>query len=254
MSQYVKQTRLETEAIVVGYAMSRLDVKYLSARNCKSWKHAFAEAADALSVRSTSIKNLRDEFDPMHPNSRKGWHKRALRKNRQRVLVELQDVSDAGLLELIGRIIRRDEEPIIEAIDTLSNVTRVVYNVAERLLTGRKAEDYFIANSQEIFRIAPDELLDFRQSARGFDFGVRQRPEQAIEIKGIKSKRGDILFTDREWTEAECRGDQYWLVVVGNLRAKPIPHVVRNPHASLSAKCDCRTSVTVSWRSSVRVA
>ena len=143
MSQNLKQIRLDTEAIVIGYAMSRLDPQYLSARNCKSWKDAFAEAADALSVRSASIKNLRDEFDPVHPNSRQGWHKRALRKNRQRVLDELQDVSDAGLLELVGRIVRRDEEPIIEAIDTLSNVTRVVHNVAERLLTGRKADDVF---------------------------------------------------------------------------------------------------------------
>lgn len=254
MSQNLGQIRLDTEAIVIGYAMSRLDKKYLGARNWKSWTAAFAEAADALSVRSASIKNLRDEFDPIHPNSRKGWHKRALRKNRQRVLDELQDVSDAGLLELVGRIIRRDEEPIIEAIDTLSNVTRVVHNVAERLLTGRKAEEFFVANSQDIVQIESDDLLDFRLSARGFDFGVRQHPEQAIEIKGIKSKRGEILFTDREWTEAECRGEQYWLVVVGNLRAKPIPHVVRDPYASLNVKSDCRTSVTVSWRSSVRVA
>jgi hypothetical protein len=36
--------RLETEAIVIGYAMSRLDKRYLSIRKCSSWKMAFAEA------------------------------------------------------------------------------------------------------------------------------------------------------------------------------------------------------------------
>ena len=254
MSQNLTQIRLDTEAIVIGYAMSRLDEKYLRARNCESWKEAFAEAANALSVRSASIKNLRDEFDPVHENARKGWHKRPLRMSRQRVLRELQLVSDAGLLEIAGRIIGRDEDTIIEAIDSLADVNRIVYNVAERLLTGRKAEDFFVANSERIINIASGDLLDFRQSACGFDFGIREFPERAIEIKGVKSKRGEILFTDREWTEAESRGEHYWLVVIGNLRAEPIPLVVRNPHASLNAKCDWRTSITVSWRSSVRVA
>ena len=254
MANKLKQIRLDTEAIVIGYVMSRLDEKYLAARKCKSWKQAFTEAAAALSVRPASIKNLRDEFDPVHPNPRKGWHKRALRNNRQRVLDELRDVSDAGLLELAGRIVRRDEEPIIEAIDTLSNMTRVVHNVAERLLTGRKAEDYFVANCHDIIQISPDDLIDFRLSARGYDFGVCNEPERVIEIKGLKRKRGDILFTDREWTEAQYRGDQYWLVVIGNLRSRPIPNVIRDPHTSLKVNCDCRTSVTVSWRSTVRVA
>lgn len=160
MADTLRSVRLETEAIVIGYAMSRLDHLYLKSRQSTSWKSAFAEAANALSVRPASIKNLRDEFDPIHPNSRKGWHNRALRKNRHRVLGELCDISDDGLLELVGRIIQRDEEPIIEAIDSLANVTKVVYNVAERLLTGRRAEEYFLDHSNDLIDVPRADLED----------------------------------------------------------------------------------------------
>src|SRR5712691_3630722 len=103
MADQLKRTRLQTEAIVIGYAMSRLDTTYLSARKCSTWNQVFAEAADALRVRPGSLKNLRDEFDPIHGNPRKGWHKRMLRSNRQRVLDELREVSNDALLELVAR-------------------------------------------------------------------------------------------------------------------------------------------------------
>jgi len=254
MPTNLKKVRLETEAIVVGYAMSRLDGRYLKARGMTAWKMAFSEAAEALSVRESSFKNLRDEFDPVFPNPRLGWHKRALRPNRQRVLDEMRDVSDEGLIELIARIIHRDEEPIIEAIDSLANVTPVTQNVAERLLTGRKAEDYFLDNCREIIKIRRDDIMDFRLMARGYDFGIRDHPEQAVEIKGLKSKRGQILFTDREWMEALCRGSDFWLVVVGNLASRPIPRVYRDPHALLKVTSNCRTSIAISWHSTVSVA
>jgi hypothetical protein len=49
MSEERKRFRIETEAIVIGYAMSRLDREYLTARNHSSWEQAFAETAQALS-------------------------------------------------------------------------------------------------------------------------------------------------------------------------------------------------------------
>ena len=112
MPSNLKKARLETEVIVVGYAMSRLDGRYLKARGITSWRKAFSEAAEALSARETSIKNLRDEFDPVFPNPRKGWHKRVLRPNRQRVLDEMCGVSDEGLIELIARILLRSIGPL----------------------------------------------------------------------------------------------------------------------------------------------
>jgi len=250
-TEHIRRTRLETEALVLGYGMSRLDVAYLRARGCNTWRQAYAEAAVVLGEPIASFKNLRDEFDPVHPNPRRGWHRRPLRPNRQRVLDELQDVSDDALLELVCRILCRDEEATAEAVDSLAVTTRVAQNVAERLLTGRRAEEYFLAHSQWLVQVEAGDILDFRQAARGFDFGVRGRDQVAIEVKGMKQKRGDIQFTDREWSEAKCRKGGYLLVVVGNLIADPVARVLADPYRTLDARCAYQKSICAVWRSVV---
>lgn len=253
MSEDADRKRLDIEAIVVGYAMSRLDQVYLGARGVQTWQAAYGEAASALGNPSSSFKNLRDEFDPIHPNARRGWHRddSPLRQSRQRVLDELCDVSDDALSELIDRILARDESAVAEAMDSLAVTTRVAANVAERLLTGRRAEEYFIAHSEQIMGVPTLHILDYRISAQGYDFGVQSKPETAIEVKGLKHARGSIQFTDREWMEAKHRRENYWLAVIGDLASIPIARIFRDPYTALPARCSYQTSVVAVWRSSV---
>ena len=253
MTMQESRTRLETEALVIGYAMSRLDELYLAGRGLETWRQAFHEAAQALAEPPASFKNLRDEFDPVHPNPRRGWRSRPLRPNRQRVLDEMSDVSDEALLELVVRILQRDEEAVAEALDALAVVTRIPYNVAERLLTGRRAEEYFLEHCAHLIDVNRTDILDLRQSALGFDFGIRHQPERAVEVKGLKPMQGAIQFTDREWTEAKRRQENYLLVVVGNLATEPLVRIFPNPHGTLTARCRLQTSVTALWHSTVTV-
>ena len=252
-SEERQRTRLETGALIVGYAMSRLDMEYLRLRRLSKWQEAFGEASAALGEPKASFKNLRDEFDPFHDNPRLGWHQRLLRPNRQRVLDELQGVSDDALMELVGRVLAKDEEAVLEAVDALAVVTRVPYNVAERLLTGRRAEDFFLQHCKSLVQVEPSDVLDLRLAAQGFDFGVKGQPNWAIEVKGMKQRRGDILFTDREWIEAKRRRENYWLIVVANLAMDPIPKIVADPYRQLQATSSVQTSVAVVWRSTVAV-
>lgn len=247
------RTRLETEAIVIGYAMSRLDRNYLAARHYTTWEQAFLEAAHALADPPATFKNLRDEFDPIHPNSRRGWHKRNLRQSRQRVIDELADVTDDALMELVDRILKREEEAVAEAIDSLAAVNHIAHNVAERLLTGRRAEQYFLQECFPLVKVPVQNILDCRQLACGYDFGVQERPEWAIEVKGMKQPKGEILFTDREWLEAKIRQDNYWVVVVGNLIAEPMARVIKNPHSQLTVRSTYRQSIAVQWHSTVHI-
>ena len=248
-----QRTRLETEALILGYAMSRLDSAYLRLRRFRQWQEAFREAAAALGEPKASFKNLRDEFDPYHDNPRRGWHRRELRPNRQRVLNDLHEVSDDALMVLVERILARDQEAVVEAVDALAAVPRTAYNVAERLLTGRRAEEFFLQHCRSLVQVEPAAILDLRFSALGFDFGVQDRPDWAIEVKGIKQPRGDIQFTDREWSEAKRRQENYWLVVVANLAAEPAAKVFVDPHRHLKAISSVQTSVSVVWRSVVSV-
>ena len=253
MAESNKRSPLETEAIVIGYAMSRLDLGYLKARGCLNWQSAYDEAAKVLSKPPQTFNNLRDEFDPVHPNPRQGWHNRSMRPSRQKVLDELKDLSDDALMELASRILQQDEEIIREAINSLVAVNHVAHNVAERLLTGRRAEEYFLSNSQSIIQVLPQKILDLRYTGCGYDFGVESAPEWAIEVKGLKENKGSIQFTDREWAEAKARRADYWVILVGNLAAQPTAKIFRDPYHLLSVKSRYRQTVAVEWYSTVTI-
>lgn len=122
---------------------------------------------------------------------------------------------------------------------------------AERLLTGRLAEEYFLAHSLSLIDVSPSQILDLRQQGCGFDFGVHKHPEWAIEVKGLKQSKGDIQFTDREWLEAGTRTGNYWVVVIGNLIGQPIWSIFRDPHESLIAQSRYRRQLVVDWHAFV---
>lgn len=249
-----RESRLiETEAIIIAYAMSRLDKTFLLRFGYKSWRVAFTATGDALGVPATSMKHLRDEFDPIHGH-RKGWHKRPLRSNRQRVLGQFIDIGDDALLEIVSGLLRGDSETSSEVAAPLAYSARRVENVAQRLRTGRLAEEFFMSNSLNICGIGESELIDRRMEAAGYDFGVVGRPELAIEIKGLSKAKGDIMFTDYEWRTARIRTSSLWLVVVGDISGSPRARLWRDPAAELQVKSRPVRSISVAWRAAVAVA
>lgn len=244
---------IEVEAIIVAYAMSRLNDVFLARFRFKSWRSAFASASSSLGVPATSMKNLRDEFDPLH-GFRKGWHQRPMRPNRQRVLSEFSEVSDDALLEVVDRLLARDQDAAAEIVNPIAFSKDRVENVAERLRTGRLAEEYFVANSRDICGVPAKSLRDCRQDAAGYDFAITDQPRIAIEVKGLKSRSGGILFTDLEWRTARSRSENYWLVVVGDIAGTPQARIWRDPSRVLEVRSSLRRSTTVSWQATVSIA
>ena len=247
------QQRLEMKVLIIGYAMSRLDMAYLAERRLASWRAGYKEVAEALDVAPASLKNLRDEFDPFFDNPRRGWHHRDIRPTRKRVLEEMAEVSDAALLELVDRLLRRDDIGAGEALDVLVQPRRSVSNVADRLLTGRLAESFFLQNCQDIVGVSRHDIEDCRYSALGYDFAVIPKPEMAIEVKGLRSLSGGILFTDREWQVAQERALDYWLVVVGDVYGTARARVVRDPRTTLEASCVFQRTVSANWQAHVSI-
>jgi hypothetical protein len=84
------------------------------------------------------MKNLRDEFDPLH-GRRKGWHQRPIRSNRQRVLSEFCEVRDDALLEIVAPLLAGDHHAVSEVVRPLAMAKARIEDVAERLRTGRLA-------------------------------------------------------------------------------------------------------------------
>ena len=241
-----KKTRsLPVEALVVAYAMARLDDQYPGRLGNDSWADLFEAAATALGVPASSINNLRDEFDALLPNPRRGWRNRPPRTSRIAVAAELHNVGDADLSEFIQALLGGAAAPatIAEAADPDAAET-----ARKRLETGRLAEDWFLKNGPRLFSAELAQLHDRRLDGCGFDFELSSDPPLAIEVKGIRGNRLEaIIFTDREWREARLRQHLYVLVVVTRLDSRPVPLIVRDPAAVMVAKCLVRHSVSVSW-------
>src|SRR5579862_7854767 len=142
MSSDDEKTEEMIRALMIGYAMSRLDRTYLEARGLKTWKEAYEEAGLAVGRGQNSIKNLRDAFDPLH-GTKRGWWQRPMIRSRRRVAAELCDVSDQALLALVDRVIGEAEADVDGVVAAMTDCEADTVNVAERLLTGRRAEAFF---------------------------------------------------------------------------------------------------------------
>jgi hypothetical protein len=234
--------------------MSRLDRPLLDALGYQNWKQAFAATSAILGVPHNSMKLLRDEFDVFFPNGRRGWLLRKPHPSRLAVLREFEAVSDAALLEVVKRTLTRDEESLHEILEIVTAPAMGVANVAERLLTGRRAEEHFMRTCQEIIDVPPSSLADLRYAACGFDFATDRFPDVALEVKGLKSVSGGILFTEREWTEAQNRRQDYWVIVVGNLEFEPIARVFPDPIRVFEARCQVIRSASTVWSAQASVA
>lgn len=85
------------KSIVIAYYLSRRDKEGLNVLRYKTFSKAFKEIGEIIGENPNNLKNIRDEFDPFFPNSRKGWHQRALRPSRQYVFDRFSNMSDFEL-------------------------------------------------------------------------------------------------------------------------------------------------------------
>lgn len=73
-------------ALIIAYYLSRFDVKAFETIGYKTQKDAFEAISEILGVKSNSIRNMRDEFDPYFDNNRVGFKREKLSPSRQSVL------------------------------------------------------------------------------------------------------------------------------------------------------------------------
>jgi len=67
------------KSILTGLFFSKYNQAGLKRLGFRSFAEAYNAIGLALESQPASIKNYRDEFDPLFPNGRKGWHNRPIR-------------------------------------------------------------------------------------------------------------------------------------------------------------------------------
>ena len=93
--------KLRDKSILVGLYLSKFSQNGLVELGFESFQEAFNVLGFSLGVKPASIKNYRDEFDPLFPNERKGWHKRNTRDYCKVIFDEFGNLKFKSFTELI---------------------------------------------------------------------------------------------------------------------------------------------------------
>lgn len=252
-----KATRRDRQ-ILCGYFLSRFDQEALDCLGFASFTEAFNVLGCALDARPASIKNYRDEFDPIFPNSRKGWHGRALREHIKRALETYNEYSMAEIGDMIGQLLFQDDK-----MAAMPEVSRVLCaneegdasSFAKRLITGKAAERYFTSHYPTMPPFENRKLTDTTQWGCGFDFKLSSPGDTdylAVEVKGLRAKTGQIQMTELEYKMAGALSSRYFLVLVRNFEDSPFHTVYSDPvNCGLNFTPIRRTEIRQSWNASI---
>lgn len=238
--------------ILAGLFLSKFDTVGLAMLGFESFIEAFNVIGFALGGKPASIKNYRDEFDPLFPNLRAGWHQRSPRSYCAKVLKEYESLDLQTFCALIKSFVGYDEQASTEVpVDGDENDSAF----ARRLMTGLAAEHYFESVQPGLSEFSDYVVENTTRLGCGYDFRLRSKtdnPFLAVEVKGLKDRAGGLSLTPKEHQVAATLTDRFYLFVVKNFRESPFHEIYRNPLASpLSFERKERVIVQISWLTSV---
>ena len=241
--------------VVAGLYLSKYDAAGLIKLGFDSFQEAFNVIGFALGSKPASIKNYRDEFDPLFPNQRMGWHKRKTRDYCLAVFEQYKGLDFETFTGLVRSFFGYDEN-VESAIIPPEEQAGGESSFAQRLITGLAAEHYFESIHTELHEFNGYSLENTTRFGCGYDFRLRAEPDDkdflAVEVKGLKELRGSLSMTPKEYNVASTLRDRFFLFVVRNFRESPSHEIFQNPVAgTLQFRKIERVTVQVSWLTSV---
>ncbi len=243
-------------ALYISYYLARFDKAAYEKLNFGNQSQTHQKIGELLSVKPSSVKNWRDEFDPLFGH-RAGWYQRPLSPSRVQVANALANLSEQEVYLIVKNILKEQKAEIAN----IKTLTELVDDTAEtkesrfilRAPTGKNAEDYFIQYFKENEKPFKGELNDTRDLGCGYDFEiVNGDSSYFIEVKGLSKQSGGILLTNKEWETAKSTGDNYFIVLISNLEEKPQVEFIRNPYNILSPKESIIKTIQVNWSVSAK--
>lgn len=239
--------------LYVSYYLARFNNEALGNLHYTTWNNAFEEIGKILKVKPHSVKNWRDEFDPLFGH-RVGWYQRPMSPSRIKVAQALEDLNETQVRSIIEDILtsKIKEEPEEEA-QLLSIITdepkgKAIKGFILRGPTGKAAENIFIQYYNEKSIPRKGSLIDCRELGCGYDFKIEATGlETFIEVKGTIDISGGILFTDKEWRTATEKGEDFFLCIVKNVGTNPEISFIQNPAFKLKPKKNICTTIQINW-------
>lgn len=167
-------------ALIVAFYLAKFNREAIANLGFPSFRGAFDEIGRRLGVNPNTVKNMRDQFDPLF-GSRAGWYQRELPPSRRRVVEAFGELSEAALRSLVKDSISIDDfsstDTAKELVHAVSEPTGVYgaerKPLLQRGLTGRLAEEHFLKLFNSDSTPFSGELFDARDLGAGFDFRAR---------------------------------------------------------------------------------
>ena len=241
------------KVILVGLYLSKYDSLGLKKLGFDTFLEAFNVIGYAMASRPASIKNYRDEFDPMFPNRRKGWHKRPIRDYCLKVFEEYKDLDLESFAGLVKSFVGYDEN-VWSGVQAEEEMFESESYFA-RLTTGLAAEQYFESVQPSLPEFKSYIAENTTRFGCGYDFRLRTETHKdflAVEVKGLRERVGSLSFTPKEYAVATALRERFFLFVVKNFQESPFHEIFQNPlSGGLRFRKDERVVVQVSWLASV---
>jgi hypothetical protein len=240
--------------ILAGLFLSKYDSLGLKKLGFETFIEAFNVIGYALGSKPMNIKNYRDEFDPLFPNKRKGWHKRPLRNYCRKVFETYKNLDFETFTSLVKSFTGYDENAWSE-VQIKDEKADTESCFAKRLITGLAAEQYFESVHLGLSEFKGYVMENTTRIGCGYDFRLRKETEKdflAVEVKGLKDKTGSLSLTPKEYDVATAMASRFFLFVVKNFRETPFHEIYSNPlGGQLRFKKKERVTVNISWLASV---
>lgn len=240
-------------ALYVAYYLSRFNREAYSNLGFDTMNEAHESIGKLLKVNPHTVKNMRDQFDPLH-NHRVGWYQEPLSPSRVRVAQALGDLEEKQIREIVMDIISGKIQNDDEELEQLLNVVTTddkKHSTGKFILrapTGKAAEEFFLKHYSENKKPFDGNMIDCRDLGIGYDFRIEMEDKKYfVEVKGLSDFSGGVLLTDKEWTVANKEGKDYFLCVISNLREKPEIIFIQNPAEKLKPKRNIYTAIQISW-------
>jgi hypothetical protein len=238
--------------LYISYYLARFNNEALANLGYNTWNSAFNDISERLQVNSHSVKNWRDEFDPLFGH-RAGWYQRPMSPSRVKVAQALEDLDETQIRELVKDILSGgiskdpdEEEQLLSIVSEDREPSKKKYIV--RTPTGRAAEEFFIQQHINTGKPLPGKLVDCRDLGCGYDFRIQsENSELFVEVKGLSEVSGGVLFTDKEWRTAKEYTEKYILCIVKNIPQDPTICFISNPAKMLKPKKNIYTTIQINW-------
>jgi hypothetical protein len=240
--------------LYVSYYLSRFNLEAYRNLGFDTMVESHTKIGSILNVNPHTVKNMRDEFDPLH-GFRAGWYQSPLSKSRERIVEALQYLSEFEIRSIVLKILDNNESiksneitNLLSIVEDDTNSSKSLRQFVPRNLTGKKAEEYFIVHHREFGLPKKGELSDTRDLGTGFDFVIVNEGEETyVEVKGLQEKDGGILLTSKEWEMAKKHQDKYFIVIISNISLNPKIRFIKNPYTALRAKENIVRTLQVNW-------